>query len=32
LVVIEVIVKVKYVNIAGGASATTLHLAASAPD
>jgi hypothetical protein len=32
LIVIEVIEKVKYVKIAGGGSATTLHLAASAPD
>jgi len=31
LIVIEVIEKVKYVKIAGGASATTLHLAAGAP-
>jgi hypothetical protein len=31
LIVIEVIEKVKYVKIADGASATTLHLAAGAP-
>jgi hypothetical protein len=32
LIVIEVTEKVKYVKTAGGASATTLHLAAVAPD